>query len=109
MIEYTCDKCCGKGILEIQVENIELLDWGVKVFQPGPVSTKICPLCKGAGKLNWIENVLGKDDPVLDKFSVFNKTLSIVDVLTLYKNLWIERFEWWRVDIPWLDVKHWWL
>ena len=87
MIEYTCDKCGGKGILEIQVEKIELLVRGVKVFQPGPVSTKICPLCKGAGKLNWIENVLGKDDPVLDKFSVFNTALSSEEVLSLYKNL----------------------
>ena len=86
MIEYTCDKCCGKGILEIQVEKIELLVWGVKVFQPGPVSTKICPLCKGAGKLNWIENVLGKNDTVFDKVSVFNTALTSEVALSLYRN-----------------------
>jgi hypothetical protein len=38
------------------------------------------------GKLNWIENVLGKDDSSFDKLFVFNTALSSEEALSSYMN-----------------------
>ena len=86
MIEYTCDKCNGAGFIEYENDKFKNID---KVLYPDLLSQSlilICPLCKGSGKLNWIENVLGKDDPVFDKVSFFNTALSSEEALSLYRN-----------------------
>lgn len=46
MGEYvTCDLCDGKGIVKIKERVL------IHYF---------CPKCKGAQKINWIENIFGK-------------------------------------------------
>jgi DnaJ-class molecular chaperone len=41
---YVCNECTGKGY---QKEKRD-------------VYVRICPKCKGAGRLDWIENIVGK-------------------------------------------------
>ena len=47
--EMICDKCNGRGIIP-------------KIIIPkGEICTALfCRKCKGTGKLDWIENVVGK-------------------------------------------------
>ena len=46
--EMICSKCKGVGFLKkIKSENISIYK-------------DVCPKCHGAGKLDWIENVIGK-------------------------------------------------
>jgi len=86
MIDYVCDKCNGAGFIEYENDKFKNID---KVLYPDLLSQSFilsCPLCKGSGKLNWIENVLGKNDTVFDKVSVFNTALTSEVALSLYRN-----------------------
>jgi DnaJ-class molecular chaperone len=47
--EYKCDRCNGTG--EIELINPDSF---IGVYY------EWCPKCKGEGKLDWIENVVGK-------------------------------------------------
>jgi hypothetical protein len=49
-----CDKCDGLGTLKDSVELVAV-DNG-KIW----MTTKMCLRCHGEGKLDWIENVVGK-------------------------------------------------
>ncbi len=52
--EILCDKCYGAGCVSkkkhtmVDLDHIEY-DWSYK-----------CDKCKGTGKLDWVENVVGK-------------------------------------------------
>lgn len=43
--EFRCEKCKGKGTIILDTSN----DYNPK-----------CPECQGTGKLDWIENIVGK-------------------------------------------------
>ena len=68
--EYICSKCKGKKI--IVYENNEI------------ISYTSCDKCKGSGKVNWIENILGKSsDNYNYKFIIKNiskKTLKLYGI-----------------------------
>jgi hypothetical protein len=51
--EVICDRCFGKGVMRITEQR-------GKSFYP---VKKMCDKCHGDGKLDWIENIRGKDAP----------------------------------------------
>jgi hypothetical protein len=57
---YSCNLCDGKGRV------------------PVPQNDVTCPKCKGTGKLDWVENVVGKKDPSSLTFTTnYNKLLTL--------------------------------
>jgi len=55
--EIICPECSGFGISEyIQEINIE-------TYQ-SMIGKELCRKCQGAGKLDWIENLVGKENPL---------------------------------------------
>ena len=58
--EVICSKCNGLGNFGYTVEMQEIQMGGRTHRFPGLQTEKICPKCKGAGKLDWIEAVVGK-------------------------------------------------
>ena len=46
---YTCDKCNGTGFTKIEVIAGDI------------ILRKYCEKCLGAGRVNWTEQVFGKD------------------------------------------------
>jgi DnaJ-class molecular chaperone len=57
MKKYTCSKCKGEGFMRGDIETIEVVVHGQKFNHPGMFNHTQCDVCKGEGKLNWIENV----------------------------------------------------
>jgi len=55
--EYICEKCEGTG-------NNPPMKRNGKYLKPGVY--EICGHCHGEGKLDWIENVVGKKQPMVD-------------------------------------------
>ena len=49
--EVICNKCNGERALDV-LSNPELM--------------MECPKCKGAGKLDWIQNIMGKHYKIID-------------------------------------------
>lgn len=80
MIDYICDKCNGTGWEVVSIDERN------KNLHQKYIIHKLCSLCYGDGKLNWIENVLGKDDSSFDKLFVFNTALSSEEALSSYRN-----------------------
>ena len=58
--EYKCKLCKGKGKIPAE-KNPECI-----IGIVGQLTT--CPECQGTGKLDWIENVIGKKKPVMFQF-----------------------------------------
>jgi DnaJ-class molecular chaperone len=61
--EVKCDKCKGTGIINNSTYVVELP--GVKYTSTTSSESLIgikCKKCKGEGKMDWIENVVGKKD-----------------------------------------------
>ena len=62
--EIICDKCNGEGYIGIQSETemIALESNGIITKIPGQMKFEyvICPKCIGTKKVNWIENIFGK-------------------------------------------------
>jgi len=56
--EIICDRCNGTGYRDIS--NIPVR-YNRKTGLPFFESTS-CTICKGTGKLDWIDNVFGKED-----------------------------------------------
>mgnify|MGYP002628953280 CR=1 FL=1 len=52
--EVICDKCNGTG------ETIRLFMFNYSGMNEHGERKDMCPKCKGDGKLDWIDNVLGK-------------------------------------------------
>ncbi len=59
--EIICDKCNGIGNFGHTTEIIEYEIRGMVHRIPGAAEYELCPKCKGAGKLDWIEQVVGKN------------------------------------------------
>ncbi len=57
--EYICDKCGGTG----RINNHN----PYHSFPHSRSRTVFCPMCQGTGKLDWIENIVGKK-PVIFHF-----------------------------------------
>ena len=66
MEEYICDRCGGVGAL------------------PNTIGDS-CNRCLGTGKLNWIENVFGKEKPI-NYFDFSDLGTPISDILEECKN-----------------------
>lgn len=51
--EVLCDRCDGKGnaVVGYKIDNID----STKEFEV----LELCPKCRGWGKLDWIDNVVG--------------------------------------------------
>lgn len=47
MDEYLCNRCKGRGTYSTKTKDKRL---------------KVCRVCEGSGKLNWIDNVFGKEE-----------------------------------------------
>ncbi len=61
MEEYICDKCGGRGVISITYEPIQIDSFGgMRQFVPGIGKEDVCRKCLGSGKLDWIENLFGK-------------------------------------------------
>lgn len=52
-----CKKCNGKGYKTLWILDRE--PFGKRKFKK---LKEICPVCKGEGNLNWVENLFGKKD-----------------------------------------------
>ena len=57
-MEYICDKCNGTGNMKC-FKPIELYQFEKNMNMKSSDTYCICSKCKGKGKLNWIENILG--------------------------------------------------
>lgn len=52
--EVKCDECSGCGsIVKVKTTMVDLKHISYDMMSP-------CPKCKGDGKLDWVENVVGK-------------------------------------------------
>jgi hypothetical protein len=60
--EVICDECNGVGDLGMTHSVYEYKSSGNTVKFPGKLEIKECTKCFGAGKLDWIEAVVGKKD-----------------------------------------------
>lgn len=79
--EYICDKCNGNGVEYI---NVDL----PKEYSP----QLICSKCLGVGKLDWLENILGKIK--IDKITVSSKVNNHNDKLEKNSLSWcLERID----------------
>ena len=62
-----CDKCLGEGIIFDRKKKFfeQWESWYEK-------HTSTCPKCYGEGKLDWIENIVGKKELSLKKRIVYH-------------------------------------
>jgi len=60
--EIICDQCNGVGHYGYSVERIEFINNGIIQHMPGIKTYDYCTKCKGVGKLDWIEAIVGKRD-----------------------------------------------
>jgi len=65
-----CDQCQGSGKVPVSKHN------GITVIE----SLKQCPKCVGTGKVDWIENVVGKRKPFTQ---LFQEIMDVVADATL--------------------------
>lgn len=74
-----CPECNGTGISEyvqeINIQNYQTITG--KTF---------CKKCLGNGKLDWIENLVGKENP-LNNVQMFNESIPQDLIDELYKNM----------------------
>lgn len=69
--EVICDKCDGEGLIPEQIDN-EITIRGF-IYKNPDFKFKMCDKCCGFGKLDWIENVVGKTrNPVITIDSSFH-------------------------------------
>jgi len=61
--EVFCDHCDGSGLVKEKQFRSPLTDGLCKFIEEDCyIVDKQCPTCKGEGKLDWVENVVGKHD-----------------------------------------------
>lgn len=65
--EYVCDQCNGTGVVSVIIEMHELQFQGQKISTPGISRKELCPKCKGDVRLNWVENIFGKEESNFSK------------------------------------------
>lgn len=77
--EMICPECNGSGISEyvqeINIENYQTITG--KTF---------CEKCFGTGKLDWIENLVGKENPI-HNVQMFDKNIPQTLIDELYENM----------------------
>lgn len=80
--EIVCDECDGVGLISPDVHTISYI---YKID---------CPKCKGSGKLDWIENLVGKTEKTYIEFDSLSSTntnginyspISINDIEKMYE------------------------
>lgn len=63
-----CGKCKGTGVEKIYLPYMDLLegkyneyieDGSIELIIPAPSDQKTCTICKGRGKIDWLENIIG--------------------------------------------------
>jgi len=79
--ETKCDKCDGIGNFGSTTEIQEYECRGVIHRVPGHTEYKLCPKCKGTGKLDWIEQVVGKKC-IMVKPGVYTREVDLTYVVT---------------------------
>jgi len=54
--EFTCDKCCGLGYVNVKIEPISISTMGsqFKNYVPGIMEADPCDKCKGTGSIDWV-------------------------------------------------------
>ncbi len=73
--EIICDECNGAGkITDRRFVNLESDPY-----------VKRCPKCHGDGKLDWVENIVGKTDD----FQTFNWRINETELDTQFKD-WVD-------------------
>jgi len=65
--EIVCDKCNGVGNL---TKIIEYEIRGMIHRVPGIIEYELCPKCNGSGKLDWIEQIVGKHRNPYEEMSI---------------------------------------
>lgn len=81
--ETECGKCDGYGLIEEKRFRSPLTDGLSKFIEGACYIQKVqCPTCKGEGKLDWVENVVGKKprSPYGSTFKYDKKTGRVVRV-----------------------------
>jgi DnaJ-class molecular chaperone len=78
--EMICDKCEGVGGIPPKIQLVQL--------------QTMCPKCKGSGKVDWIENIVGKVKTKTDIFSSsrysYTMTATEVQERTTIHDDWID-------------------
>jgi len=66
-----CDKCNGEGTVYSRIEEFDPL------IDEDEYIASICPKCHGHKKLDWIENILGKEIPKFTEKDFFRQEYPI--------------------------------